>query len=241
MDSKISSSLSDIISAIDSLASQNSWLKLTKPYQGLILSEDVKIITVNDQRAVFQVFDSKICAALMGCVHLHSPALPRTVKARIKDLCISEGMFALSDFTYLDSDWHNRLHERVQPKQPTYGFLRYKDFHFRAPLKNISVDGMGVLVSNPGDNEAEIQPNSTVNLDFQVTPEYGWTALKGRIVYLIEVTKSLLRLGIHLQPNAQQARKLEKYLTIRKKEIMEELDQTFLAAISPFGAECQYF
>jgi hypothetical protein len=241
MVSKISSSFSEINTVINSLASQNPWLKLTKPYRGIILSEDVKIITVNEQRAVFQVFDSKICAALKGCVHLHSPSLPRTVRARIKDNCISKGMFALSDFAYLDSDWQNRLHERVQPKQPTYGFLKYEDFHFRAPMQNISVNGVGVLVSKTADNETELQPDSVIKLDFRVTPEYGWAALKGRIVYLIEVTKSLLRLGIHLQPDVQQGLKLEKYIINRKKEIMEELDQAFLAGITPMGAECQYF
>ena len=86
-----------------------------------------------------------------------------------------------------------------------------------------------------------LQPDSVIKLDIQVTPEYGWTALKGRIVYLIEVTKSLLRLGIHLQPNIQQGQRLEKYIINRKKEIMDELDQAFLARITPTGAECQYF
>jgi hypothetical protein len=50
-----------------------------------------------------------------------------------------------------------------------------------------------------------------------------------------------LRLGIHLQPDVQQSLKLEKYIINRKKEIMEELDQAFLAGITPMGAECQYF
>lgn len=238
---KCTSSSNEIITVIDSLASQNSCLNVTKSYRGIILSEDVKIISVNNQRAVLQTFTSKICAAFAGCIHLHSPAFPRPVKARVKDVCISEGMLALSDFTYLESDWKNRLSERVQPKQPTYGFLMTNKSRFRASLKNISDNGLGLMVSTADERERHLQTNSSIKLEFQITPEYKWTALRGRIVYLIKVSKSLFRLGIQLQPSTQQARKLQKYITLRKKEIMNELDQAFLAAIAPMGVECQYF
>ena len=187
---KCTSSSNEIITVIDSLASQNSCLNVTKSYRGIILSEDVKIISVNYQRAVLQTFTSKICAAFAGCIHLHSPAFPRPVKARVKDVCISEGMLALSDFTYLESDWKNRLSERVQPKQPTYGFLMTNKSRFRASLKNISDNGLGLMVGTADEKEGHFQTNSSIKLEFQITPEYKWTALRGRIVYLIKVSKS---------------------------------------------------
>jgi hypothetical protein len=97
------------------------------------------------------------------------------------------------------------------------------------------------MVSTAAEREEHLQTNSSIKLEFQITPEYKWTALRGRIVYIIKVSKSLFRLGIQLQPSTQQARKLEKYIALRKKEIMNELDQAFLAAIAPVGVECQYF
>lgn len=239
MDNKCTSS-SEIITMINSLANHNSCLNVTKSFRGIVLSEDLKIISVNNQRTVLQTYTSKICAAFAGCVHLHNQAFLRPVKARIKEVCISEGKIALSDFTYLNSDWKNRQSERVQPKHPTYGYLMTNKSHFRACLKNISDNGLGLMVSTAAEEE-DFQINSSVKLDFQITPEFRWTALRGRIVYIIKVSKSIFRLGIQLQTSRQQARKLKKYIMLRKKEIMNELDQAFLAAISPTGVESQYF
>lgn len=238
---RLSSSCDEIIAIIESLARKNSWLKVTKSYRGLILRDAVKIIAVDQNRAVFQAFDKKICVACESCAYLHNPAFSNPVKARIKHTCISEGIFTLADFIYQGTEWKNRRHERVLPKQPTYGLLMNEEAQFRVPVKNISLNGMGLSVCSSADQNGELKPDTKVKLDFQISPEFSWNSLKGKIVYIIKVSKSLLRLGIQLQPSAQQAQKLEQYISSRKKEIMDELDQTFLAAITPFGVESQYF
>ena len=80
-----------------------------------------------------------------------------------------------------------------------------------------------------------------MKLDFQITPNYGWEALKGVVVYMLKVKNSFSRCGIRILPNREQARLLERYIYLRKREIMEELDQAFITATSPMGAESQYF
>lgn len=238
---KLSSSCNEIIKIIESLSRKNAWLKVTKSYRGLILRDAVKIIAVEQNRAVFQAFDKKICIACEKFAYLHNPAFQKPVRARIKDTCINEGMFTLADFTYQGTTWQDRRHERVQPRQPTYGLLTTKASQYRLPLKNISLNGMGLLVHKSVNQDRGIKLDSIVELDFQISPEFRWSSLKGKIVYLIKASKSLLRLGINLQPSSQQSKKLEDYISLRKEEIMHELDQAYFASNSPMGIEYQFF
>ncbi len=231
----------DVLTIIGSHASQGTSLRLTKSFQGMMLSQDVKVLAVDRYRAVFQIFDSKTCAALEGRVHLHSREFSRPVSARLIDLNVSKGMFALIDFAYTNCDWKERQHERVRPKDPTYVSLHCRMESMRASLQTISIGGIGVLACKNIQPDTMIKPNSIVKLDFQITPNYGWESLKGVVVYMFKVKNSFSRCGIRILPNTKQARLLERYIYLRKREIMEELDQAFIIATSPMGAECQYF
>lgn len=239
--SQSTSTHDDVLKIIGSHAAQGISLRLTKSFQGMMLSQDVKVLAVDRYRAVFQIFDSKTCAALEGRVHLHSREFSRPVSARLIDLSVSKGMFALTDFVYTDSDWKERQNERVRPKDPTYASLHCRRESIRASLQTISIDGIGVLACKNIKPDTKIQPNSPVKLDFQITPNYGWESLKGMLVYMLKAKNSFSRCGIRLHPNVKQARILERYIYLRQREIMEELDQAFITATSPMGAECQYF
>lgn len=236
-----SSSKEDVLNIIGSHAAQNISLRMTKTYRGMMLYRDVKVHAVDSYRAIFQIFDSTICPALEGRVHLHSPAFPRPVSARVVDLSISQGMFALSDFSYTENDWTERKHERVRPHDPVYVSLHCGRENLRASLQTISIDGIGLLACERGKPREKIYPNSLVKLDFQITSNYAWESLKGVIVYMHKIQDSISRCGVRLHPNDQQSGLLERYIYLRKREIMDELDQAFINATSPLGAECQYF
>jgi hypothetical protein len=55
------------------------------------------------------------------------------------------------------------------------------------------------------------------------------------------LSKSIARLGIRLYPKIEQARQLDKYISKRKSEIIEELNQAHVAASVHSGIEFQYF
>jgi hypothetical protein len=231
----------DVLAVLGLLAKQKTSLRLTKPFRGITLTQEVKILDVNQERAVFQVSDIKIFAALEGQVHLHSQVFSRPVTARLRDLSIGEGRFVLSDFAYIHGDWKERLHERVRPKNPTYISLQCKRKSLRVSLETISVNGMGVLACKVIVRDMKVQPPSNVRLDFKLPPDYNWIDLKGKIVRSHEIGRTLASAGIQLHPNAKQARSLETYIDQRKKEIVEELDQAYFAASQPRGVEWQYF
>jgi hypothetical protein len=149
-------------------------------------------------------------------------------------------MFSLSDFSYIEGTWQERLHERVKPKEPTYVSLRYKGMGFRASMLDISLNGMAVLVCKSEDPELEFQANSSVCTDFQTSPAFRWKKLGGAIHYQQKVSRSTARLGIRLYPKLEQARQLDKYIAKRKTEIMEELERASMAAKISSGADYQY-
>lgn len=231
----------EILAIFDSHTNHETSLVMTKSYQGMILSQEIKPIAVDKHRAVFQALDLDVCAALEGCVYLHSYFFSKPVKARVRDLSARKGMFSLSDFSYIEGNWQERLHERVKPKEPTYVSLRYRRMDFRASMLDISLNGMGVLVCKSDDPELEFQANSCVCTDFQTSPTFGWIKLGGAIHYQQKVSRSIARLGIRLYPKLEQARQLEKYIANRKTEIMEELDRASMAAKFSSGVEYQYF
>lgn len=156
---------------------------------------------------------------------MHSSFLPKSVKARVRDLSVRKGMFSLSDFAYLPGVWRERFHERVQPKVPTYISLRHREKFIRASMLDISLGGIGLLVSSSDDCELEFEPNSRVCIDFQINPAYRWAKLGGAIHYQQKLSPTVSRLGIRLYAKSEQACQLEDYLALRKAEILAELDQ----------------
>ena len=216
-------------------------LELTSSYQGMVLRQEIQPVAIDQQRAVFMALDPCICAGLEGCVHLHSACLSKPVKARVKDLSPRSGMFSLSDFSFVEGGWQERLHERVQPKKPTYITMRYKEIRFRASLLDVSLSGMGLMVGISGNPEIDFQPNCSVCIDFQTSPDYKWEKLGGAIHYQQIGSRLIVRLGIRLYPKLEQARQLEKFVKVRLDEIKEELDQVSFNSRISSGVEYQYF
>lgn len=214
---------------------------MRKSFKGIILKQDVSVQEVNPDSITFQAANCKMCAALEGHVHLHSRQFHKPVIASVKDLNYCKGMFVLSDFDYSDTDWTRRKHERVQPKRPAYVILHWRRRSIRAPLDNISVGGMGVLGYKLFECGMKIEPRSKIKLDFQLLPDYKFVSVKGTVVYLHEMSSVVTRIGIELHTTAKEAQYLEKYVEQRKKEIMEELSQSFNELSKPWGVENLYF
>lgn len=227
----------EFLDIFDSLVNQKSPLIMTKSHQGIILSQEVKPIVIDEYRVVCEAGDPRICAALEGWIYLHCPLFSRPIKARVMDLSIGKGMFSLSEFSYLKKGWVERLHERVQSRDPTFVSMRYHGRDIRSSLLDISTSGVGLLVGNPEDYDVTFEINSSVEIDFRINPAFRWTKLGGAIQYRHFSTRSLLRLGIRLYPKEEQALHLDRYIADRKAEIMEELDQVFLTTSIPSAIE----
>ena len=231
----------DVLSVIRHLGQQNANLELTKSFKGMLVHQDVSILEVSSDGATFRPTNIEMYAALEHEVYLHSQLLPKPVIARLKSINLNKDMFVLSGFAYTDIEWKNRQHERVQPKHPTYVNLRWKGKLFRPYMENISIGGMGILAFKVFETGMRIQPGSKVQLDFQLSPDCNFTALKGAVIYVNTTGSFSVKIGIRLFPKAQETRLLEKYVTQRQQEIIEELNQAYWELSRPGGVEQLYF
>ncbi|HSF81874.1 MAG TPA: PilZ domain-containing protein [Anaerolineales bacterium] len=240
MSPNISPAGDDALSVIRSLGQQDSALELTKSFRGLVVRQGVTILAVNPDGVTLRVTDLEMCTALEGDVYLHNQSFPRPVMAHLESMNIHKGEFILSGFTYKDCEWKKRQHERVQPRLPTYVTLRWKGVAVRACLANISANGVGILAYKLIERGIALQPGANIHLDFQLSPDHKYTALKGTITHL-NSTGNLATVGIRLFPKAKEAQQLERYVAHRKQEILEELSLAYWEKSKPRGVDSLYF
>src|SRR3990172_3514289 len=164
----------DVLTIIRSLGRQNVNLRLTKSFRGMVLNQDINILEVNPDCATFQTTSIEMCAALEGNIYLHNQLFPRPVVAHLRNLNTCKGIFVLSGFAYIDTEWKERQYERVRPPKTVYVTLHWRRKAFRASLENISVNGMGLLAYKIFKCGMKIQPGLNTQLEFQLSPEYKY-------------------------------------------------------------------
>jgi hypothetical protein len=235
------SPMDDLLSLLHSLSLGNTVMRLTRSFRGLLISQDVYLVSVGSGGATFQASDSRLCATPEGLVNLHSRLFPRPLVARMTEADVRQGTFVLSDIAYIGSQWIERRSERVTPKGPAHVTMLWRRKAIRASLEDLSVKGMGLLAYKLLERGTHLQPGSHVLLDFELPNDYGWTAMRGIVVYVNQCSSSLVRIGLRLQPNDRDARSLESYVAQRKLEIVDELEQAYFKARGPVGVERLYF
>jgi PilZ domain len=233
--------LDNVLNVIQSLSQQNSVLKLTRSFKGLLISQDVYIVDIEPGGATFQASDSRLCATQEGFVNLHSRLFPRPVVARMTEPNVDQGTFLLTDFAYIENQWTERRYERVHPKKPAHATMRWRRKAIRASVEDISVNGIGLLAYKLLEKGTQFQPGSHVLLDLPLLPDYEWTALRGTVIYVNPVKCSLVRIGLRLHLSSKEASSLENYIAGRKDEILEELELAYFEARKPRGVERLYF
>ncbi len=232
----------NIIATIERLAQQGSAFTLTRFYRGLLLSQEVRILTVLQNSATFRTYNvTRLAPSEEGCFQLHHPVLDRPVRACLRHCSFDNNTFVLSDFAYLSRKWKERSHDRVQPQIPTIISLRCELLRIHAICSDISVKGMGVLAQRSPRLAAQLVVGKGILIDSPFFLEYRGKRLKGTVVSLSPVGPLLVRIGIQVDPDSNQALRLERYVAQRKEEIMGELGRAYLRALEPRRVEDLFF
>ncbi len=231
----------ELLPVFKTLAKQKSVLTLSNSFHGIEWFQDSKVLEVNPEFAVVKVKDWKAFAEPGEQIRLHNTAFSRPVKATLQDMDCDRGLLFLAGLSYSDREWQSRFHERVQPKDPTYAVLYFNRRGIRAFIENISLNGQGLLIDQTYWADSRLKVWSKVALRFKLPPNYEWNCLKGSIVYKNPINHRLVRLGLCLHPSPQDSRSLVKYVTDRKQEILEELDQKSFDKTASRGIEALYF
>lgn len=213
-------------------------MMLTKQFKGLELSQPVRLLEATPEYAVLQATNPTLIPLLEGMVSLHCQAFSTSIIGRVEHMNYVDGIFHLADFSI--QDWKQRQNERVQPRDPTYVTLRWRQKEGRVCLEDLSVSGMGVFAGREVGREIKIEPGLIVHLDFKLC-EYTFDHLEGRILYRQYVGQCVEKLGMRIFPNSKQRRSLEEYVALRRQEILAEVSEIYIKARDPHGVEYQYF
>jgi len=232
----------DVFTALEQLAKIDASLTLTRLFEGVLLAQEVHILSVCQDTAVCKASDLKLIAAPGGRkIHLHAWAFTEPIRARLHKCIPATSTFILEDFAWVYTGWCERSGERVQPQTPVYASLTGPFGEVRAAIMDVAVDGIGILTKRCPEAEEGMVAGESVQVAFTFPPQLKWQRLPGTIVNQAPVNNSLNRVGIRLQPKRRQVHLLEQYTTRRKEEILADLDLAYRQVQGPRRVEDLFF
>lgn len=213
----------DAAQAIKSLAFQSIPVALTSTYKGIFLEEKVAPLKINPDGVIFRAPKMQICATMHPSVMLHSKLLPESVRAQVQYIDPKCGEISLSNFSFSGCYWRDRCEQRVEPADPVYANLIVQNRRYRSNLVNLSLHGAGLMIFLGDNTAANLTPKTKVDVNFKLS-EHNEFNIAAAIVSIKFLGYSLAQAGLSLSPTPNQEIWLEKYITNRKIEILNELN-----------------
>jgi hypothetical protein len=210
--------------SIKTLAFQQIPLTLTTGYRGLLFDERIKPLKISADQIVFSAPRQHILITLGDPLYLHSHALPESVRASLLCLNTAAGEMTLTNFRFSGIPWRDRCEQRVQPVKPLNAMLTIDRRIYQASLVDLSLHGAGVTIN--GENEQAPMPalKSSIDINFQLDSQTR-LSMRSTVAYVRKGGACLVNLGLRLFPTPNQEILLESFITRRKIEIMNELQQ----------------
>ena len=230
----------DALQAVKTLAFQQTPVNIVGTYKGMIFSERIQPLKVGQDYVIFRAPCLQVCLTLRDPVYLYSRMLPETVRARPHLLNCNTHELRLSDFSYTGSLWFERGEQRIQPESPALAELILNGQRYSATLKDLSVHGAGLFIDQTPGNELDVCINTPVELYLNLGPSLQMT-IPASISQRRKVGKVLLMVGLRLRPSPTQETWLNSYISDRKIDIYNELEQQIRLRLEPQMASTPFF
>jgi hypothetical protein len=228
-------------SNLESLLERNPSLKLIRPFKGMLFTQELSFVSIEEDQAHFAISRGRLLANPGDRIFLRSSSGMEVFSALVLELDNYLGRLVLSEFKPIGRSWAARSHERVQPHQPTRVMLHCKDCLLPTFLENFSLAGIGLLAYKPVERGLELRIGHMVKVDFDLPLVRGHISLPGKLVNVSHPGERLAYLGVQIFPNMQQSRLMERYITNRKSEIIDEMDKVIHASFVPPSVQDMYF
>jgi hypothetical protein len=206
------------------LAQDNTKLFMSHPYRGLLFTEELSLIRLENEQALFKTGRSRGSVSLGDHIFLYNPLMKAVISAQVCALDIQLDRVVLCNFTVTGRQWCDRNNERVQPQHPVRVNLRCDDCTLSAFLQNISLEGVRLLTYKPAERGLDPRIGRPIKIEFELPVARGKISLAGRLANITLPGPRLALLGLHTFPTIEQSRVIERYITRRKAEILDELD-----------------
>ena len=199
-------SQTNVLPVLERLASLDIPLTLTRFFDGLLLKQDVHLMSVNQDTAVFRAEDLK--------------SLPRRAVARSscttgrlpgqsgRDCISSPSTPACLSFATLpgaSQAGKNALGTAFSRKGRPIARCPANSERLTAAIMDVDAYGIGVLAKSKTGGELGLVEGAPVQLDFTVSPKWKWQRLPGKIVNQAPV--NVPSTGSGFSSNRNQARR----------------------------------
>jgi hypothetical protein len=215
------------LALLGTLADRSAAIQMSHTYRGLLVTTEISLMKLYNNRALFHGLCSQIGIKPGDQILLHSPTSNETLAGRVLEINHHQCMLSVGELVGMEHLWSERGQERVQAPEPVRVFLRSGNCGLPTFLENLSLAGAGLLAYKPAERGLELRPGQAVKLDFKLPQGGGHYSLPGRIANIDYPSSFLAMLGVVTFPSMEQARQLERYITHRKAEILDEINYSF--------------
>jgi hypothetical protein len=206
--------------AIKRLIEVDPNIELLNFYKSYPISIPAKICSFTDGNLLLDVTPpGSVCLYQNKTTILLSNNLHDAIRARVVRFDIGAGKAALTNLAYIGSWVGRRMIVRVQPNQAIQVELERGDMVIRGNIADISLNGMGVIVTNP-----IVKKDDLYHLRVQL-PD-GELSVPGKVVDVTPLAEAY-RLAIQFMPNSKEIALILKYISKRRLELHDELQRLF--------------
>ncbi len=208
-------------------------IKLVNLYKGVPISNEGSVIRVINDRITIKFHQGQaLLLNLEGQTYILSKLFPKPIKAAVMTINTNEQIAILTNFSFCDPDFRKREYIRVEldyDDAPTV-VIAASDSNVRlfGKLNDISMYGVGVVVIALQDiikksfsENAEVE--LTFSLPFKGKGESIEFTLWGEIRH-IDRSQENFKLGIKTFPTKKMLPYLQKFISQRQAEILEEVE-----------------
>jgi len=208
-------------------------VKLINVYKGVPISNEAMIINVINDRITLKFHQGQaLLLNLEGQTYILSKLFSKPIKAAVMTINTLEQIAILTNFSFSDPVFRKREHIRVEldyDNAPTV-IISASDSNVRlfGKLNDISLYGIGVIVIALQDIiKRSFSENAEVKLQFSLPvpgeDEFLDFTLWGEIRH-IDRSQENFKLGIQTYPGKKMLPYLQKFITHRQAEILEEIE-----------------
>jgi hypothetical protein len=209
-----------VINAIKRLILTDPSVELLNFYKSYPMAIRAKIITLENDNLTLSVSPpGSVCLYQNKTTILLSNNLHDAIRARVVHFDISAEKVELSNLGYISSWIGRRMIVRVQPGQAIPVTLERGGMVIRGNMADVSLNGMGVVVTNP-----IVKKEDSFQISVQL-PE-GDLSLPGRVVEVTPLTAAN-RLAIKFTANSKEIALILKYISKRRMELQDEVQRLY--------------
>ena len=230
-----------IASMLANLLKTNETLNVVISYKGLLIAQNVRLLSISEDQIIIQSPARHICANIREHIFLNIPNTPKGIKAKVQEVNLSRGIMKVSDFSLFGSDWQERVSDRVAPAIPIRATLIRGRERLIGRLDNLSNDGLGILLYTRNQKRNQKVSGEKTKVEITLNQEVTLHNQEAEVVYSRPVGSNLTQIGLMIQPRGRQKTEIAKYILARKQRILLELERSSSSLLDPRCSKDLYF